>query len=73
MELDVPFTSACDLYLDGRPAESFLRRRTETQPIVIENGIVSESSSAPFVFSPLVVTGEKNFKALLLPKTENGD
>ena len=64
MELDVRFPSACDLYLDGRFADSFCRSRRDIEPIVIEHAIVSESSSAPFMFSPLVVTGEK--KALLL-------
>ena len=66
MEDDVQlrFSSACDLYLDGRLAEASIRRRTVNEAIVFENGAVSESSSAPFKFSPLVVTGEKNALSL---------
>ena len=65
MELDVGFTSACELHLDGHRTQKILRGRGDHEPIVIEHGTVSESSSAPFIFSPLVVTGEE--KAPLLP------
>lgn len=64
MELDVRFPSVCDLYLDGRLAESCSRSRGESETIIIEHAIVSESSSAPFLFSPIVITGKK--KGLLL-------
>ena len=67
LKLDVEYPSACDLYLDGRPSEALIRRRGQTGPILIENGIVSESSSAPLFFSPIVVTGEK--KAFYLHAT----
>ena len=40
------------------------RQIHDPDPITFRHGIVSESSMAPFLFSPLVVTGEK---ALLLP------
>ena len=63
MGLDVPFPSACELYLDGRLADSFCCLRGDSGPVVIEHAMISESSFAPFIFSPLVVTGEK---ALLL-------
>lgn len=43
---------------------SFMRRIREPGSLTIEQGIVSESSSAPFIFSPLVVTGEKTFLLL---------
>ena len=49
------------LYLDGHCARLALRRNAK--PMTYQH-IVSESSYIPFLFSPLVVTGEK---ALLLP------
>ena len=54
------------LYLDGHPARLALRRNAK--PIVFQH-IVSESSYVPFLFSPLVVTGEKgpsNYLYILL-------
>jgi hypothetical protein len=65
LDLDVKYTSACELYLDGHFTESMIRDSEDPEPIIIEDGLVSEESSAPFVFSLLAVTGEK--KAHLLP------
>ena len=59
MELDVPFPSSCDLYLDGRLAESYFRRKADREPIEIDYANMSESSAAPFKFGPSAVTGEK--------------
>jgi hypothetical protein len=53
------YPSVCELYLDGHDAGWILRRRANAKPIVFQYGDVSESSQAPFLFSPLVVTGEK--------------
>jgi len=38
MGLDVRlgFSTACDLYFDGRPTRSFTRRKAAREPIVIE-------------------------------------
>ena len=58
------YPSACELYLDGHRAGLHSRRSHNPRLITIRYGNVSDSSSAPFLFSPLVVTGEK---ALLLP------
>lgn len=60
MELDVPFTSSCKLFIDGRFAEEYFRLRGDRAPIEIDDGIVSESSSAPFIFGASIVTGEKS-------------
>jgi hypothetical protein len=60
MELDIQFPTACDLYLDGRLTESYSRRRAERDPILnIVYGVVSELTSAPFIFGQSIVTGEK--------------
>jgi hypothetical protein len=59
MELDIQFPTACDLFLDGRFTESYTRQIAEREPIKIDHGMVSEESSAPFMFGPSVVTGEK--------------
>ena len=64
MELDVNYPTACNLYLDGHHVDSFMRRTRERVPLTIEQGIISESSSAPFIFSPLDVTGEKALPSL---------
>ena len=45
------------LYLDGHSAGCKYRRNKK--PIIFRYGIVSKSSLAPFLFSPLVVTGKK--------------
>ena len=45
------------LYLDGHHAVSIPRQ--SEKPINVRYRPVSESSKAPFLFSPLVVTGEK--------------
>ena len=57
--MDVPYPTSCELYLDGEYTESFMRPRGPTEPIIIKTCIVSDSSSAPLLFSPIVVTGEK--------------
>ena len=51
------YPSACRLYLDGHSAGCI--ERPIKGPIIFRYGIVSESSIAPFLFSPLVVTGKK--------------
>jgi hypothetical protein len=55
----VDYPSACELYLDGHDAKLISRPREYAKPIVFRYSSVSESSRAPFLFSPLVVTGEK--------------
>ena len=51
------YPSACVLYLDGHCAGSIYR--PSEKPIIFRHGVVSQSSQAPFLFSPLVVTGKK--------------
>ena len=58
------YPSKGKLYLDGHPIESRHRRSEKTTPIKFQYASISESSRVPYLFSPLVVTGEK---ALLLP------
>jgi hypothetical protein len=62
LELDAEYPSAGSLYLDGHYASIVVR--LDAEPMIIQDCFVSDSSSAPFLFSPLVVTGAKAF---LLP------
>ena len=57
--MDVQYPTACELYLDGVYKESFMRPRGPSESMVIETSIVSDSSSAPLLFSAIIVTGEK--------------
>ena len=51
------------LHLDGHRVYAKQLLKHGTVPLIYQNTVVSESSCVPFVFSPLVVTGE----FLLLP------
>ena len=56
LDRDIEYPSGGMLYLDGHYARLLFRRNEG--PIIFRY-IVSESSYVPFLFSPLVVTGEK--------------
>ena len=51
------YPSACVLHLDGHFAGCIYR--PSEKPIIFRHGVVSKSSLAPFLFSPLIVTGKK--------------
>ena len=73
MELDAEYPSVADLYLDGNRSKSYVRRSAEPKPMTMMHGVVSETSSAPFIFSPLDVTGGKEvFFTARIPKADNG-
>ena len=61
LDRDIKYPSGCDLYLDGHHAQCAIRQDADVGPIVFKYVTVSESSLAPLLFSPLVVTGEKAF------------
>ena len=62
------YPSACKLCLDGHYAGCIFR--LSEKPVKFRHGVVSNSSFAPFLFSPLVVTGKKAI--LLLELIMNG-
>ena len=61
---DFEYPSGGMLYLDGHYARMVFRRNEK--PIIFRHSLVSESSYVPFLFSPLVVTGEKALPAYYL-------
>ena len=62
--VDLDHHSSCHLYLDGQYAVMKRRQIHSAELIRFRRCWVSESSLAPFLFSKLVITGEK---ALLRP------
>jgi hypothetical protein len=61
---DIEYPSGGTLYVDGHLTISVPRR--DARPIVFRYAEVSQSSLASFLFSPLVVTGEKAFALFAL-------
>ena len=64
MESNAEYPTSGTLYLDGHCTNSIQRETTEPEPMLFQHMDISESSCVPYLFSPLVVTGET---AHLLP------
>ena len=60
LELDVDFPTRAWLYLDEHHIAGMIRLRT-TGPLTFEHLRISGSLATPYLFSPVIVTGQTIF------------